>query len=94
VYPDEALRSFREHVGLRPKQLQRIPRARIAADQMAAGKPLVEAELLAGCADQTRFSRDFKSLSGLTPARWRAEIQCFASHTGKNVQSNPSGAPP
>lgn len=93
VYPDEALRSFREHVGLRPKQLQRILRARIAADQMAAGTPLVEAALLAGYADQAHFSRDFKSISGLTPARWRAEIQCFASHAGKNVQSDLTGEP-
>jgi AraC-like DNA-binding protein len=38
------------------------------------GKPLAEAALSAGFADQSHMSRMFKRTYGLTPAKWAAAL--------------------
>jgi AraC-like DNA-binding protein len=67
-------RLFRTQVGYPPKLLARIFRARRAKKLLAArpGLPLSDIAYDLGYADQAHFTREFKSVIGLTPASYRA----------------------
>lgn len=64
-------RDFRAVFGTSPYRyliLRRLDRAKAA---IIEGRPLVQAALDAGFADQAHFTRHFRSTFGITPARWR-----------------------
>jgi AraC-like DNA-binding protein len=70
-------RQFATHVGVTPKTLARVMRARTAlarADAARAAYPrIVDWSAIAydlGYYDQPHFIDDFKALTGVTPARW------------------------
>ncbi len=66
-------RLFREEVGYSPKQLSRILRVRHAKRLIATGaaKDLSRTAYLLGYADQPHFNREFRSIIGIPPARYR-----------------------
>lgn len=70
-------RRFRDEVGLSPKQIAQIHRARVAREHIAAhpdrGLADVAAEL--GFADQAQMTRLFARYSGTTPGRYRRRKQ-------------------
>ncbi len=68
-------RQFQEMVGLSPKGFERVARFRRVLARMQ-GRPRVPYAAMAieaGYADQAHFIREFKSLSGLTPAAYARE---------------------
>ncbi|MEM7558169.1 MAG: AraC family transcriptional regulator [Planctomycetota bacterium] len=64
---------FKKHVGLRPKDLQRIIRFSHALSSVQNGESLSWAALSLDCGytDQSHFIRDFKRFSGFTPTVFR-----------------------
>jgi AraC-like DNA-binding protein len=73
---------FRESVGLTPKVYARVLRFQRALARLAA-KPsprTVELALDAGYSDQPHFSREFRDLTGLTPAQYRAASPRWSNH--------------
>lgn len=65
-------RHFRAAFGTSPHRyhlLRRLDRARASIEQ---GRPLAEAALAAGFADQSHLTRQFARAYGLAPGRWRA----------------------
>ncbi|MEM9557942.1 MAG: helix-turn-helix domain-containing protein [Acidobacteriota bacterium] len=66
-------RAYRAHVGLPPKALARLMRMRRArlAVKLAPQRPLADIAVDAGYFDQAHFTRDFRSLVGTTPGRYR-----------------------
>jgi AraC-like DNA-binding protein len=67
-------RSFRDHLGLRPKLYARIVRmesTRAAAWRHRAGQ--AHLAVLAGYADESHLLREFRALTGLTPGALLAE---------------------
>ncbi|MGI8971566.1 MAG: AraC family transcriptional regulator [Dehalococcoidia bacterium] len=65
-------RQFRLMCGTSPYRYLLMRRLDFAREQIARRRPLGEAALDAGFADQAHFSRMFKAAFGLTPARYRA----------------------
>jgi AraC-like DNA-binding protein len=67
-------RSFREHVGVSPKQFDRVARLQRALDHLqndrAASLARVATQL--GYCDQAHMSHDFRELGGITPLQARA----------------------
>jgi len=59
---------FGEQVGLAPKAFARVLRFRRAAELLDRGARPAEAAALAGYADQPHLTREFRALSGRTPA--------------------------
>ncbi len=78
-------RAFDRSVGVSPKMLDRVMRFRRAIQLLAGSRWMPPSEgwaalaLRAGYADQPHFIREFKALSGLTPARYVAERQGVGS---------------
>lgn len=70
-------RLFREQVGYSPKQLARIARARRAKSALAVpnAPSLSGLAYELGYADQSHFTREFRSLIGITPAAYRLCIE-------------------
>jgi hypothetical protein len=64
-------RAARQWLGLRPKTLLRIERARAAALALIAGEPVVEVALRLGFTDQPHLTRELRTLIGTTPAACR-----------------------
>lgn len=60
------------HTGVGPKMYQRVVRMRRFLDDPVA-RPLAEAAVLAGYADQAHLTREVTALCGLPPAALRAE---------------------
>ncbi len=65
---------FRRHVGLRPRDLQRILRFTKALALIEGGEKVAWLALSAECGytDQSHFIRDFKRFSGFTPTDFQA----------------------
>lgn len=73
---------FRDELGLTPKTMARILRFEHAHELAIARRPLPWADVaaVAGYADQAHLVRDWRALTGLSPARWRkAEVLPSAS---------------
>ncbi len=66
------LHLFKKHVGLGPKELQRILRFSSALAQIQESKSLSWAAISIDCgyADQAHFIKDFKAFSGVNPSRF------------------------
>lgn len=65
-------RHFRARLGTSPYRYLTMRRLDHAKADIAAGRPLAEAALVAGFADQSHMTRRFKQAFGLTPGRWQA----------------------
>jgi AraC-like DNA-binding protein len=66
-------RVFRDEVGLSPKRLARVARVQEVLRRVAAAPARwVDVALDCGYADQAHLSRDFRELTGESPARWAA----------------------
>lgn len=67
-------RAFTRHVGVPPHLYLNAVRLRQAQAAMLAGRPLAEAALACGFADQSHFTRRFKGAVGTSPARWLRQM--------------------
>jgi AraC-like DNA-binding protein len=65
------MRVFREHAGLPLHAYQLQVRIERAKRMLAAGRAVVEVALDVGFADQSHFTKRFRSLVGLPPAAYR-----------------------
>jgi AraC family transcriptional regulator len=76
VHPVHLVRTFRRfHRSTIGDYLRRL-RIEFASQQLAAtDTPLAVIALASGFADQSHFTRTFKQLTGLTPARYRAAVR-------------------
>jgi len=68
------IRAFRGAVGMPPHRYLIQIRVREAKRLIREGRPLAEVAAETGFADQSHLTRHFKSLTGLTPGRLRAEV--------------------
>lgn len=64
-------RAARQWLGLRPKTLLRIERARAAALALQSGEPVVDVAVRLGFTDQPHLTRELRTLLGTTPAACR-----------------------
>ncbi|WP_404419257.1 helix-turn-helix domain-containing protein [Marinospirillum sp.] len=65
------VRSFKKYFGLTPHAYQVNRRVELGRQELKAGKPIAEAALAAGFADQSHFQRTFKRLMAATPNQYR-----------------------
>jgi len=73
VDPAHLARAFRSHYGMTAGAYLREIRVHRAADALArSSTPLAQIALDAGFADQSHFTRVFRTAYGVTPQRWRA----------------------
>jgi len=72
--PFHFLRSFRRHYGLPPHTCQLQMRIHHARQMLAAGSPIAETAAAVGFADQSHFTRKFRSLVGATPQQYQAGL--------------------
>ncbi len=73
VHPVYLARAFRERYGSSPGEYVRRLRLEWAAQELLrSGRPLAEIALAAGFADQSHFTRAFRSAFGVTPGQFRA----------------------
>lgn len=70
-------RLFAEHVGLSPKMLARVVRARGVVERVRGGGQVdwVSVALDAGYYDQSHLIGDLKELTGLSPSAWAASAR-------------------
>lgn len=68
------IRHFSQFVGVTPNKYLTILRVEQAKTLLAAGYPLVDAALESGFYDQSHFSYYFQAYTGLTPGRYRENI--------------------
>ncbi len=68
----QLLRGFARETGATPHAYQMQQRVRLARRLLAAGRPIAEAALAAGFADQSHLTRAFVRQLGITPGRFRA----------------------
>lgn len=71
VSPYYFLRTFRNTFGLPPHSYQLQQRINLAKRLLAKGKSIAEVALEAGFADQSHFTRKFKTLVGATPHQYQ-----------------------
>ena len=64
------LRAFRRHTGLPPHAYQKRLRIERACDLLRSGISPAEVAIRVGFADQSHFTRHFKQLCQITPARY------------------------
>jgi AraC-like DNA-binding protein len=83
-------RHFRARLGTSPYRYLTMRRLDQARSLMREGRPLAEAALMSGFADQSHMTRQFKRAFGLPPGRWQA-LQKAASAV---KQSRRQGAAP
>ena len=65
-------RHFRRRLGTSPYRYLTMRRLDRVKSAIAAGHGLAEASVMAGFADQSHMTRQFKRAFGLTPGRWQA----------------------
>jgi AraC-like DNA-binding protein len=65
-------RHFRRAFGTSPDRYRTLRRLELARAAIEQGRPLVQAAVEAGFADQSHLTRQFKRAYGITPARWTA----------------------
>ena len=84
---------FREAVGLGPKTYARVLRFQRAVAGVAASARGDDARLAidAGYADQAHFCREFREISGVSPAEYRAARPASPNHVPRPVPSSTKG---
>jgi len=65
-------RQFRRRLGTSPYRYLTMRRLDHARALLQAGRPLADAALDSGFADQSHMTRQFKQAYGISPGRWRA----------------------
>jgi AraC-like DNA-binding protein len=66
---------FRSEFGLSPKQLARVSRFQRSRELVASGAALADVAVESGFSDQAHLTREWRTMSGYTPAQWlRAEF--------------------
>jgi len=74
VHPVHVARVFRRHHGCTAASHVRRLRVAWAQEQLLRpGASLAAVALAAGFSDQSQFSRAFRQVVGVSPARWRRE---------------------
>jgi AraC-like DNA-binding protein len=75
-------RHFRQVFGTSPDRYRALRRVALARAAIEGGRPLADAAVQAGFADQSHMTRHFKRAYGLTPARWaRTVISAPSAHS-------------
>lgn len=69
--PFHLVRAFRADTGLTPHAYVLDRRVRLARSLLRDGMPIAGAAIRAGFCDQSHLNRRFKSLTGVTPGRYR-----------------------
>jgi hypothetical protein len=69
ISPRSVQRHFLQALGLSPKQLAQIQRARQAVTLLRQGRPMVDVALEIGYADQPHLTRSLKRIMGQTPGQ-------------------------
>lgn len=75
VHPVYLARVFRQYFHCNPKEYQYHFRLRKAMDHLTQERKLVQVALDNGFADQSHFSRIFKTSTGMSPGRFRKLVQ-------------------
>ena len=73
--PFHFLRSFRREHHATPQQMLMALRLLEAKRRIAAGEPLAQVAAATGLADQAHLTRAFSRRYGVTPARYRQQLQ-------------------
>ena len=82
VHPTYLARAFRRHYDCTVGDYLRRLRVAFAMEQLVRGdQPLSDLAVRAGFYDQSHFSHTFKLHTGMTPARFRAEMKCSQCRT-------------
>lgn len=73
---------FRGAVGLTPKGFSRVERFRRLLSRFGAApvEKLAELAIDAGFSDQPHFNRDFRTMAGISPGRYREIAPAYAHH--------------
>jgi AraC-like DNA-binding protein len=66
---------FREEIGLPPKAVARLLRFEHALELVDCGAPWAEVAFSAGYYDQSHLINEFRSITGITPARYVTNLQ-------------------
>lgn len=76
------LRLFEESVGLTPKRYARVQRLQRCLARLSSptGSGLIDIAIAAGYSDQAHFNREFREMTGLTPAQYRRLAPQVAHH--------------
>ncbi|MGQ4877254.1 helix-turn-helix domain-containing protein [Billgrantia sp. LNSP4103-1] len=69
--PGHLIRAFKQHFGLTPHAYLVNRRIQLGQRELKGGRPIAEAALNAGFADQPHFQRTFKRLVAATPNQYR-----------------------
>lgn len=77
VHPVSLARAFRRQYGLAPGQLQRRAQLNRAAALLRGGQSPAAVALDCGFADQSHFTRAFRTEYRCTPAAWQAGFKTF-----------------
>ncbi|MGW6710139.1 helix-turn-helix domain-containing protein [Streptomyces sp. NPDC054956] len=75
-------RRFREQIGLSPKEVTRVARLRHALALLTRGHQASATALACGFHDQSHFQREFKAMTGLTPAGFLGHRAAAAALVG------------
>jgi methylphosphotriester-DNA--protein-cysteine methyltransferase len=83
-------RLFRHAVGVSPKLACRIERVRYAMKLVSGRRPVDWSNVIGACGfyDQAHFIREFRSITGMTPARYSAG--CTPTSHSYNTPAEPS----
>jgi AraC-like DNA-binding protein len=73
---------FTRRVGLAPMQYLTAWRVQLAGRRLAEGLPVAEVAESVGYRSEAAFGRAFKRVTGLPPARWRADRRASAGEGG------------
>jgi AraC-like DNA-binding protein len=84
---------FSAEYGLGPKQAARLCRFTFVRGLAESGRPLADAAVEAGYADQAHLSREWRELAGRTPTQWLVSPYHLAPDApGAEVQDRPVAA--
>ncbi len=84
---------FTRRIGLAPMQYLTAWRVQLAGRRLAEGVPVAEAAESVGYRSEAAFGRAFKRVTGLPPARWRAEGRGSADEAGAGQPPRQSAKP-
>lgn len=79
--PGYLIRAFKQHFGLTPHAYLINRRVQFGQRELKRGRPIAEAALNAGFADQPHFQRVFKRLVAATPHQYRSPLTVQSPET-------------